>query len=164
MAQILLGHVLPVYMPPSSRPLYVAPFVHAETVFARNAALGIMSCFGASGLRSSSWRHMKILNIRLAVSSFHTLPCPAGGFALGYGVSRGLGVPERQARTNSIEVGMQNSALAAVLCSIHFPAHPLAPVPCAISACLHSLLGSALAGLWRLQPPPCEPDSLPAPA
>jgi BASS family bile acid:Na+ symporter len=33
----------------------------------------------------------------------------AGGFLLGYGVSRGLGVPERQARTNSIEVGMQVS-------------------------------------------------------
>ncbi len=86
----------------------------------------------------------------------------AGGFALGYGVSRGLGVPERQARTNSIEVGMQNSALAAVLCSVHFPAHPLAPVPCAISACMHSLLGSALAGLWRLRDPTPVPRPIQA--
>jgi len=38
----------------------------------------------------------------------------AGGFGLGYAVSRAVGVPERQARTNSIEVGMQNSALGAV--------------------------------------------------
>ena len=33
----------------------------------------------------------------------------AGGFVLGYGLSRMLGVPERQSRTNSIEVGMQVS-------------------------------------------------------
>ena len=50
-----------------------------------------------------------------------------------------------QARTNSIEVGMQNSALGAVLATLHF-ADPLTPIPSAISACMHSVLGSALAG------------------
>ena len=50
-----------------------------------------------------------------------------------------------QARTNSIEVGMQNSALGAVLATLHF-ADPLTPIPGAISACMHSVLGSALAG------------------
>ncbi len=76
----------------------------------------------------------------------------AGGFALGYGVSKLLGVKERQARTNSIEVGMQNSALGAVLATLHF-ADPLTAVPCAISATMHSLLGSTLAGFWRLIDP-----------
>jgi hypothetical protein len=47
---------------------------------------------------------------------------------------------------------MQNSALGAVLATAHFPAHPLAAVPCAISACTHSLLGSMLAAVWRRNP------------
>ena len=68
----------------------------------------------------------------------------AGGFFLGYTVSKyAIGVPEKAARTNSIEVGMQNSALGAMLATQHFG--PMAAVPCAISACLHSLLGSILA-------------------
>eukprot|EP00891_Asterochloris_glomerata_P006302 jgi/Astpho2/6302/e_gw1.00089.16.1_t len=78
-----------------------------------------------------------------AVVALHT-----GGFALGYLVSKALGVPERSARTNSIEVGMQNSALGAVLASLHF-SDPKTAVPCAISACLHSILGSVLAAFWR---------------
>ncbi|KAK9794045.1 hypothetical protein WJX73_003868 [Symbiochloris irregularis] len=72
----------------------------------------------------------------------------SGGFLLGYWASRVFGLTERQCRTNSIEVGMQNSALGAVLASLHF-ADPLTPVPCAISACCHSLIGSALATFFR---------------
>lgn len=74
----------------------------------------------------------------------------AGGFALGYGASRAFGLPENAARTNSIEVGMQNSALAAGFAAKHFAAFPLAPVPCVISACMHSVMGSILAGMWRM--------------
>jgi len=71
-----------------------------------------------------------------------------GGFSLGYLVSKYLlRFDEKACRTNSIEVGMQNSTLGAVLALAHL--HPLAAVPCAISACMHSILGSALAGLWR---------------
>jgi bile acid:Na+ symporter, BASS family len=76
----------------------------------------------------------------------------AGGFALGYVLSKALGLPERAARTNSIEVGMQNSALGALLAATHFPVNALAPVPCAISACTHSVLGSLLAAFWRSKP------------
>jgi len=43
---------------------------------------------------------------------------------------------------------MQNSALGAVLAAVHF-SDPLTAVPCALSACLHSLMGSALAAVWR---------------
>jgi BASS family bile acid:Na+ symporter len=46
----------------------------------------------------------------------------------------------------------QNSALGAVLATLHF-ADPLTAVPCAISATTHSLLGSAFAGFWRLRGP-----------
>lgn len=76
----------------------------------------------------------------------------AGGFFFGYAFSKVLGIPEKAARTNSIEVGMQNSALGALLASLHFAAHPLAAVPCAISACTHSVMGSLLAAFWRSQP------------
>jgi hypothetical protein len=47
------------------------------------------------------------------------------------------------------QVGMQNSALGAVLATQHF-ASPLTAIPCAISASCHSCIGSVLAGAWRL--------------
>lgn len=47
-----------------------------------------------------------------------------------------------------LQVGMQNSALGAVLAAVHFQ-DPLTAVPCALSACLHSLMGSGLAAFWR---------------
>lgn len=46
---------------------------------------------------------------------------------------------------------MQNSALAAVLASVHFPSQPLAVVPGVLSACTHATLGSLLAGYWASQ-------------
>ncbi|CAM9674266.1 unnamed protein product [Ascophyllum nodosum] len=70
------------------------------------------------------------------------------GFALGYGGMRALGFTEREARTASIEVGMQNSALAVVLAQRGLP-DPLSAIPGAVSATCHSLIGSALAAFWR---------------
>src|SRR5690606_21995498 len=84
----------------------------------------------------------------LAVTLLH-----CGGFAIGYGLARLLRIKERGARTISIEVGMQNSGLGVVLANRHF-ANPatgvaLAAVPCAISAVMHSVIGSLCAGWWR---------------
>lgn len=70
-------------------------------------------------------------------------------FALGYGFARWLGFPTRIRRTISIEVGMQNSGLASGLAKLNFT-DPLTTVPCAISATFHSMIGSFLAGYWRL--------------
>jgi BASS family bile acid:Na+ symporter len=50
-----------------------------------------------------------------------------------------------------LQVGMQNSALASVLASVHFPSQPMAVVPCVLSACTHATLGSLLAGAWAAQ-------------
>lgn len=72
----------------------------------------------------------------------------AGGFALGYVLSRPFVWGETAARTVSIEVGMQNSGLGVVLARQHF-ADPLVAIPCAISSLTHSVLGSLLAGWWR---------------
>jgi BASS family bile acid:Na+ symporter len=77
----------------------------------------------------------------------------AVGFAVGYAFARVSRFPPIVARTISIETGMQNSGLGAVLAKNNFPAAPLTAVPCAISALVHSVLGSLLAGLWRLWPP-----------
>lgn len=79
------------------------------------------------------------------------------GFALGYMLSRLLGMAEAERRTISIEVGMQNSGLGSSLASTPaFQAQfsgalqaALAPVPSAISAIYHVVIGSLLAAVWR---------------
>ena len=76
----------------------------------------------------------------------------AGGFLLGYLVSRALGYDRLTSRTISVEVGMQNSGLGVALAQKNFLTLPTAAVPCAISATLHSVIGSVLAGVWRLRP------------
>ncbi len=73
-----------------------------------------------------------------------------GGFTLGYALARIFGYDKLIARTVSIEVGMQNSGLGVVLARKHF-ADPLTAVPCAISSVYHSVIGSMLAGWWRLR-------------
>lgn len=72
-------------------------------------------------------------------------------FASGYFFARILGYDSLIRRTISIEVGMQNSGLATALATKHFAANPLTAVPCVISAVMHSVIGSALAGYWRLR-------------
>lgn len=81
----------------------------------------------------------------LGVFLLHT-----GGFALGYVAARVFGYDKLIARTVSIEVGMQNSGLGVVLARRHF-ADPLTAVPCAISSVFHSVIGSVLAGWWRVR-------------
>jgi BASS family bile acid:Na+ symporter len=83
----------------------------------------------------------------LAVFLLHS-----GGFFLGYAFSRLLRCDELTSRTISVEVGMQNSGLDAALAKEHFAAMPLTALPCAISATFHSVIGSILAGIWRLRP------------
>jgi len=81
----------------------------------------------------------------LGVFLLHT-----GGFALGYLAARIFGYDKIIARTVSIEVGMQNSGLGVVLARRHF-VDPLTAVPCAISSVFHSVIGSVLAGYWRVR-------------
>lgn len=91
------------------------------------------------------------------------------GFALGYLLSRFLGLGENERRTISIEVGMQNSGLGASLASTQaFAAQfssvmqaALAPVPSAISSVNHVVIGSILASIWGRKPAVSEPDAGP---
>lgn len=79
----------------------------------------------------------------VAVFGMHAM-----GFSLGYLISLLLGGHAATCRTVSVEVGMQNSGLGATLAKQHFAQLAMAPVPAAISAVFHSLIGSFLAWWW----------------
>lgn len=85
----------------------------------------------------------------------------AGGFGFGYILARLLRYDSVVARTVSIEVGMQNSGLGAVLARTHFSI--TAAAPCAISSVVHSVIGSLLAAIWRLRPATAQPAAHPQP-
>ncbi|MEW1964287.1 bile acid:sodium symporter family protein [Micrococcus sp. NPDC078436] len=67
----------------------------------------------------------------------------AVGFGLGHLAATLAGLGPRERRAVSIEVGMQNSALAATLASAHFG--PLAALPGAVAAAWHNIAGPLLA-------------------
>lgn len=69
------------------------------------------------------------------------------GYLLGYGAARLFGYPSRVARTTSVEVGMQNSGLAATLAASHF--NPTAALPAAVFSVWHNISGGLLAVFFR---------------
>lgn len=96
----------------------------------------------------SSRDHILESGVQIATAVFllHTF-----GFVLGYLIARLLRSGVIAARTISVEVGMQNSGLGVVLATQNFT-DPLVAVPSAISSLFHSLIGSALATVWRMSP------------
>ncbi|PJZ44293.1 bile acid:sodium symporter family protein [Leptospira brenneri] len=74
-----------------------------------------------------------------------------GGFGLGGIFSLYLTKNVKTAKTISIEVGMQNSGLGAVLARTHF-LDPNTAIPSALSSLTHSLLGSLFASYFRREP------------
>lgn len=73
------------------------------------------------------------------------------GLLGGYWGGRLLGFDEVVCRTLALEVGMQNSGLAATLGKLYFS--PLAALPGALFSVWHNLSGSLLAGYWSNRPP-----------
>ena len=69
------------------------------------------------------------------------------GYLLGYGAGRLVGRSARIRRTISIEVGMQNSGLAATLAASYFS--PEAALPGAVFSTWHNLSGAVLAAVYR---------------
>ena len=70
------------------------------------------------------------------------------GYLLGWTAGSLAKFNTAKKRTISIEVGMQNAGLAAVLAGTFFAAQPLAVLPCAISCAWHSISGTILAGIF----------------
>lgn len=112
------------------------------SVFFIAAIVGFILATQRDAILAAAW------TLFLSVAVFHLC-----GFGLGYALGRWLKLPEANARTLSIEVGMQNSGLGTALAKAHFAAHPLVAVPCALSAIYHCLLGSLLATFWRARDP-----------
>lgn len=69
------------------------------------------------------------------------------GYALGYGAARLFNLPTAVRRTTAIEVGMQNSGLAAGLARTYLT--PEAALPGAIFSVWHNVSGAAMAAYWR---------------
>ncbi|HET7414425.1 MAG TPA: bile acid:sodium symporter family protein [Arthrobacter sp.] len=69
------------------------------------------------------------------------------GYAIGYGFARIFRLPTPSKRTTSIEVGMQNSGLAAGLAAQYLS--PAAALPAAIFSVWHNVSGAVLAAYWR---------------
>jgi len=69
------------------------------------------------------------------------------GLTCGYIIAKTLGFGESSARAISIEVGMQNSGLAAALSHLHFGY--LTALPSALFSIWHNVSGAAIASLWR---------------
>jgi bile acid:Na+ symporter, BASS family len=89
----------------------------------------------------------------LAVVVLHN----AAGYTLGYWGARALGLDERDARTTSIEVGLQNAGMASGL-AISVLNSTDAGLAAAIFGPWMNASGSVLASFWRSRPP-AEPDS-----
>lgn len=69
------------------------------------------------------------------------------GYLLGYFAARIFKYPERVARTTSVEIGMQNSGLAATLAAAHF--NPVSALPAAVFSVWHNISGGLLAVFFR---------------
>ena len=90
------------------------------------------------------------------------------GFGIGYFVTGKLGLGQRQRHSVTLEVGMQNDALAISLVSVFFA--PAVAIPAAIGAAIHQVTGSILAGIFARRMDAIEArkaavaEAVPAPA
>ncbi|MEZ5680130.1 MAG: bile acid:sodium symporter family protein [Erythrobacter sp.] len=141
---VVLGVALRALLPQATKRIEpVAPLV---------SVLFVVLIVGAIVARSKDLISEHAGVLLLALFLLHVI-----GFALGYVITRLLGFDEAVARTASIEVGMQNSGLGSTLAAApSFAAQfvnplqaALAPVPSAISAVYHVVIGSLLASWWR---------------
>jgi bile acid:Na+ symporter, BASS family len=80
------------------------------------------------------------------------------GFLLGYIITSLFKYNDVVCRTVSIEVGMQNGGLAAVLAKQNFPLQPMAAVPAVFSSVMQTIIGGLLAAYWRWKYTPKSGD------
>ena len=72
------------------------------------------------------------------------------GLFAGYYIGKKTGFDSRQRRTLSLEVGLQNSGLAASLAKLYFAPTPEAMVPAAFFSVWHNVSGSVMASFWSI--------------
>ncbi len=71
------------------------------------------------------------------------------GYAAGLGLAALLHMPPEKKKALSVEIGMQNSGLAASLAKTAFSSLPMATVPGAIFSVWHNISGAILANIYR---------------
>ena len=135
LAPLVLGLVLHHGAPRLSRAILpIAPFISVLAI--------VLICASIIG-SSASILLSSGIQLLFALFLLHV-----AGFILGYCFAWLFGFNRQVRRTVSIEVGMQNSGLGAVLARRHF-VDPLSAVPAAVSATMHSVIGSFVAAIWR---------------
>lgn len=150
LAPVLLGLLLRLLVPRLiERCLDVLPLISVVGI-----TLVVMAVVAAS---SATLLAVGVLVVTAVV--LHNL----GGLALGYAIGKLFRLPASSRRAVSIEVGMQNSGLAASLATTHF--NPVAALPAAIFSVWHNISGPTLASYWRRRPitpaPAVDNDSEP---
>lgn len=145
-AKVVLGPIL-IGMALNSKAPKLCQWISRFTPFA-SVLLVSLICGGVVAQNAASMAMTvgeSFLNV--ALLSVFLLHCI--GFAAGFIIPRyAFKCDERTSRTVSIETGMQNSALACVLAK-SISGDPLMSLPGALSATMHSCLGSILAAYWR---------------
>lgn len=120
------------FRPAVTRVLPALPVISVLTII---FLVGIVVSLGASRL-------FEVGPLMAVIVILHNL-C---GLALGYGMARMLRLNSKKARTVAIEVGMQNSGMAASLAVLYF--NPAAAIPGAIFSVWHNISGSIVANFF----------------
>ena len=100
-----------------------------------------IACIVAGVIGANSTKILDSLGLIVIVVMLHNLL----GYALGFLVGKITGMDRKKSITLAIEVGMQNSGLAASLAASQFAAMPLAAVPAALFSAWHNISGSIFA-------------------
>lgn len=104
------------------------------------SAFGVLVILGGVTVNGAKILDMGVFVIVMVL--LHNL----GGFLLGYVVTGLLGLGKKQQHSVTLEVGMQNDALAISLVSVFFA--PAVAIPAAVGALVHQVTGSILAGVF----------------
>lgn len=140
---ILWVVVLPVALGLAARRMFPAAVERSVKIMPRissAAIIIIIMIVVANNARSIANGGFQVV----AVVMLHNL-C---GLALGYLAATALRMSEAKRRAVCIEVGMQNSGLAASLAAAHFATYPMAAVPGAIFSIWHNISGGVVARIF----------------
>jgi bile acid:Na+ symporter, BASS family len=100
-----------------------------------------IACIVGGVIGANSAKIISSLGLIVVVVVLHNVL----GYALGYCVGKFTGMGRKKSITVAVEVGMQNSGLAASLAASQFATMPLAAVPAALFSAWHNISGAILA-------------------
>jgi len=112
-------------------------------------SLGFFGLF-VLGALAANWQYfLEYVGMVVGIVFVHN----ALALATGYGLARGVGLPERDRRAVSIECGIQNSGLGLILIFSYFDGLGGMAVVTAWWGIWHIVAGLSVAGVWSRRPP-----------